>query len=104
LTRGTFVLLFLETMPAFVYILRCSDDRNYYGSTNELSRRLAQHRDGLVPSTKWRLPVELVYFEADQTTAQARQNERSFKNGRTRRKKIDLLIRSFPQYLLAPFG
>ena len=33
-----------------------------------------------------------------------RQKGRSFKNGRTRRKKIDLLIRGFPRHLLAPFG
>ncbi len=91
-------------MPAFVYILRCSDGCNYYGSTNDLSRRLAQHCEGSVPSTQWRLPVDLVYFEECQTTAQARQKERAFKNGRTRRKKIDLLIRSFPPQQLAPFA
>ena len=91
-------------MAAFVYILRCTDGDNYYGSTNDLSRRLAQHRDGYTRSTQPRRPVELVYFEECQTMAQARQKERAFKNGRTRRKKIDLLIRSFPRHRLAPFA
>ncbi|MDM8006426.1 MAG: GIY-YIG nuclease family protein [Phycisphaerae bacterium] len=87
-----------------MYILRCRDQRYYFGSTNDLVRRLADHRAGRVRSTKPRLPVELVYFEECKTLDQARQRERSFKNGRTRRKTIDLLIRSFPRDHLAPFA
>ena len=91
-------------MSAYVYILRCRDGRYYYGSTNDLIRRLALHRAGKVRSTKPRLPVQLVYFEECQTPDQARQRERSLKNGRTRRKTIDLLIGSFPRERLAPFA
>ena len=90
-------------MPSYVYILLCRDGGCYYGSTNDLSLRLADHRAGRVASTKPRLPVELVYFEQCQTLAQARQRERSLKNGRTRRKTIDLMIRQFPRERLAPF-
>ena len=91
-------------MPAYVYILRCRDGRYYYGSTSDLARRLADHRARRVRSTRPRLPVELVYYETYQTLSQARQRERSFKNGRTRRKTIDQLIRSFPPERLAPFA
>lgn len=91
-------------MLGYVYILRCRDHRYYYGSTNDLIRRLAQHRAGRVPSTKSRLPLELVYFEECQTLDQARLRERSLKNGRTRRKKIELLISTFPPERLAPFA
>jgi len=91
-------------MPAYAYILRCADQCYYYGSTNDLIRRLALHRAGRVRATKPRLPVKLVYFEECQTPDQARQKERSFKHGRTRRKTIDLLIRRFPRERLAPFA
>ena len=69
-----------------------------------MSQRLRQHREGLVRSTKWRLPVQLVYFECQQTLAQARRRERALENGYTRRKTIDLLIASFPPEKLAPFA
>ena len=93
-----------NTVSAYVYILHCNDGRRYYGSTNDLIRRLAEHRDGRVRSTKPRLPVDLIYFEECQTLDQARQKERSFKRGRTRRKTIDLLIQRIPRERLAPFA
>jgi len=91
-------------VAAFAYILRCADGRYYYGSTSDLSRRLAEHRACRVRSTQWRLPVELVYFEEHETLAEARQREHLFKKGRTRRKTIDLLIERFPKHRLAPFA
>jgi putative endonuclease len=91
-------------MTGYVYILRCRDGRYYYGSTSDLIQRLAQHRAGQVRSTKPRLPIELVYFEEYQTPDQARQREHSLKNGRTRRKTIDLMIRKFPRERLASFA
>ncbi len=87
-----------------VYILRCADGRYYYGCTSDLSRRLAEHREGEVPWTASRRPVELVYFETCETSAQARQRERAFKNGRTRRKTLDRMIADFPPEKLAPFA
>ena len=91
-------------MPAYTYILRCADGAYYYGSTSDLLQRLARHRRGAVNSTRWRLPVTLVYFEEHETLEQARQRERSFKNGGTRLKTIDRLIGTFPPERLAPFA
>jgi len=91
-------------MPAYAYILRCSDGCYYYGSTNDLLQRLARHRQGRVHSTAWRLPVQLVYFEEFQTPEQAKRREQSFKSGRTRRKTIEHLIHTFPPHSLAPFA
>ena len=90
-------------MAAYAYILQCADGRRYYGSTNNLVQRLTRHRGSQVKSTAWRLPVMLVYFEEFQTLNEARERERSFKNGRTRKKTIDLLIRQFPSSRLTPF-
>ena len=91
-------------MPAYVYILECGDDRRYYGIANDLMQRLRQHRRGKVRSTKWRLPVRLVYFEEHETLHQAGQRERSLKNGRTRKETIDYMITTFPPEKLAPFA
>ncbi|HTL40950.1 MAG TPA: GIY-YIG nuclease family protein [Pseudolysinimonas sp.] len=48
-------------MP-FTYILRCSDNSYYVGSTWDLERRLGQHMAGEgAEYTKRRLPVTLVF-------------------------------------------
>jgi len=91
-------------MPAYLYILRCSDDRRYTGIANDLMPRLDEHRRGEVRSTKWRLPVRLAYFEEHETLHQARQRERSLKNGRTRRDTVDYMIATFPPEKLTPFA
>ena len=88
----------------YVYVLLCGDNRYYYGSTSNLVQRLAHHRSGRVRSTRSRLPVSLVYFEVCQTLDQAMQKEHALKNGRTRRKTIDQMVRTFPPELLAPFA
>jgi putative endonuclease len=104
LTRGLVRAALADVMAYYAYILRCADDRLYYGSTNDLLRRLREHRAGRVRTTACRLPVGLVYFEEQPTAEQARQREHSFKNGRTRRKRIEQLIADFPAAQLAPFA
>jgi len=91
-------------MSAYVYILRCADGQLYYGSTNKLIQRLRRHASGQVKSTKWRLPVKLLYFEEAETLAQARQRERRLKNRATRRKTIERLIADFAPERLVPFA
>lgn len=51
-------------MKGYMYILLCSDDSYYTGSTKDLERRLSQHQSGKgAKHTQKRLPVNLVYFE-----------------------------------------
>ena len=51
-------------MKGYLYILRCSDERIYVGSTIDLERRMEQHQAGEGANfTKKRLPIELVYVE-----------------------------------------
>ncbi len=51
-------------MKGYMYILRCSDDTYYTGSTINLELRIAQHQSGEGANhTKKRLPVELIYYE-----------------------------------------
>ena len=45
----------------YVYVLRSLTEGKFYvGYTNDLRRRFAQHEKGQVPSTRNRLPVELL--------------------------------------------
>ena len=68
----------VEEAPWTVYMLRCSDGSLYTGITNNFSRRLAQHQDGVASKyTRVRLPVEPVYREAavDRSAATRREME-----------------------------
>jgi putative endonuclease len=96
--------IFTNLIKGYVYILQCSDGCRYDGSTNNLIRRLADHCKAQVQSTKWRLPIKLVYFAECETVDDARRTESSLKNGRTRRHTIDRMIASMPADRLAPFA
>ncbi len=51
-------------MKGYMYILKCSNETYYTGSTNDLELRLKQHKAGEGANhTKKNLPVELVYYE-----------------------------------------
>jgi putative endonuclease len=103
LTLPSLVAIMLD-MAYFVYILRCADNNLYYGYTGDLARRVQEHRQGEVPSTKPRLPVELVYYEVHAEASEARKRERGLKNGRTRAKTIEWMIKTFPREKLLPFA
>jgi putative endonuclease len=48
----------------YVYILKSEKDGLLYtGCTLDLKRRLADHNDGKVVSTKKRTPFKLIYYE-----------------------------------------
>lgn len=49
----------------YVYVLRSQKDKKFYtGYTANLEKRLLEHNSGLSASTKYRIPFDLVYFEA----------------------------------------
>ena len=65
----------------YVYLLKSTKDRQLYlGSTTDLSRRrIEEHNRGQVFSTRGRLPLELVYYEAYRSERDARHRESSLK-------------------------
>ena len=66
----------------YVYVLLSEKDGNYYtGSTNDLKRRFEEHKAGRVNSTKNRLPVKLVYYEACLNEKDTRSREKYLKSG-----------------------
>ncbi|NNF51915.1 MAG: GIY-YIG nuclease family protein [Gammaproteobacteria bacterium] len=75
----------------FVYMLRCSDSSLYTGITNNLTKRLKHHSDGVgARYTRSRLPVELVYQEgaADRSAAQRREAQIKSLSADAKRKMI----------------
>jgi len=65
----------------YVYILKSGrDDKLYIGYTENLRRRIAEHKRGHVFNTKHRLPVELVYYESYKNIDDAKEREKNFKH------------------------
>jgi putative endonuclease len=64
----------------YVYVLLSQKDKKFYiGLTNDLKRRLKEHNSGKNISTKSRLPLKLIYYEAHLSKADAARRERYFK-------------------------
>ncbi|MCF7906149.1 GIY-YIG nuclease family protein [Candidatus Gracilibacteria bacterium] len=68
-----------------VYILRSEkDNKRYIGMTQSLERRLKEHYNGQVKSTKNRRPLILFYTEKFSTKEEASLREEFFKTGKGR--------------------
>lgn len=80
----------------YVYILKCADNSYYTGVTNDMERRLKEHKSGKSISsyTSSKLPVELVFVERVQDPNQAIAFEKQIK-GWSRRKKEALINGDF---------
>ncbi len=66
----------------FTYVLKSKkDNKLYVGWTNDINSRLAEHNKGLVGSTKGRIPLELVYYEACLDKSKAISREKQLKTG-----------------------
>jgi len=64
----------------YTYVLKSKKDKEFYaGYTDNLKERLALHNNGKVSSTKNRLPVELVYYEACLNQQDATHREKYLK-------------------------
>lgn len=60
----------------YVYVLESKKDgKRYIGYTNNLKKRIEEHKKGQSFSTKPRLPFKLIYFEGclDQNDAKRRE-------------------------------
>jgi putative endonuclease len=65
----------------YVYVLRsCKDSAFYIGSTGDLRKRFQQHNQGKVESTRYRMPFELIYYEACCCADDAIHRERYIKS------------------------
>lgn len=80
----------------YTYILRSKRDNNWYtGSTRDLRQRVLEHNQGKVFSTKYRMPLELIYYEACTNEQDARAREKYLKSGMGKRYLKNRLARFF---------
>ena len=80
-----------ESRTFYVYILGSRLGVLYIGVTNNLERRVKEHREGLVPgfTKKYRIR-QLLYFEQFDRPAEAISREKQIK-GWKRARKLDLI-------------
>lgn len=73
----------------YVYVLKSKKfDWYYVGSTNDLKARFYKHNQGLVKSTKYRAPYNLVYYEAYLAESLARDREKQIKDNYSVKERI----------------
>jgi len=73
-------------MSGFLYILQSRKNGRYYiGSTNDLPRRINQHQTSQAKSTRYILPLELVFSQEYSTIEEARQIEYKLKSFKSRK-------------------
>jgi predicted GIY-YIG superfamily endonuclease len=77
----------------YVYILKCSDGSYYSGHTDNLEKRLNEHKSGIYPScyTYYRRPVKLIFQQDFSTREEAFLAEHQIKGWS--RKKKEAMIR-----------
>jgi len=64
----------------YVYVLRSLKDGQFYtGLTRDLRVRVELHNSGKVPSTRLRVPLELIYWEGCLNESDAAQREKYLK-------------------------
>jgi predicted GIY-YIG superfamily endonuclease len=86
-----------ESEPWFCYMLRCSGGSVCIGMTNDISKRIEKHNQGLGPEfTKRRRPAVLIWSQEFVSQHAARQREIELK-GWSRKKKLALVAGSRTQ-------
>lgn len=64
----------------YVYVLQSKKDKNLYvGWTNDLRGRFLEHQNGEVKSTKYRIPMKLIYYETCIDREDAKKREKYLK-------------------------
>lgn len=83
----------------YVYILLSLKDKKFYvGYSSCLQRRLTEHKNGKVKSTKHRRPLKLLCFEAYFFRKEATNREKFLKSSDGRkdlRKRITISLKLF---------
>jgi putative endonuclease len=70
----------LGVVVYYTYVVQSAKDKGFYtGVTKDLKQRFEQHNKGLVESTRERIPLKLIYYEACQDKKDAIKRERYLK-------------------------
>ncbi|OGW67627.1 MAG: hypothetical protein A3A88_04465 [Nitrospirae bacterium RIFCSPLOWO2_01_FULL_62_17] len=79
----------------YVYILlNEAKTRTYTGVSDDIEKRLKEHNEGKVKSSRHYRPHRVIYTEEFQTLSEARQKERFYKSTTGRRRLKEILAGS----------
>ena len=88
-------------MDKYYYVYIITNQRNnvlYTGVTNDLVRRVYEHREKVVPGFSKKYNVyKLVYYEMTESIESAILREKQIKGG-SRQNKLDMINRMNPQW------
>lgn len=76
------------TMFFFISFFLKETKKFYYGYTGNLQRRMIEHQEGKVRTTKNRRPMKLAYYEEYNEKSQAETRERQVKKSGRLRKEL----------------
>jgi len=65
----------------WVYVLKCKDDSFYIGQTDDIKRRIDDHKKGKVSWTKSKWPIEIILLEEYSSRKEAVNREKNLKTG-----------------------
>ncbi len=81
----------------YAYILQSLKDNKFYiGYSSDLKRRINEHKNGKVKSTKNRLPIKLICYEAYINKKEAENREKYLKSSdgkKDLRKRLTLTLK-----------
>jgi putative endonuclease len=75
-------------------LLSEKDNKFYIGYTSNLERRLKEHENGETPSTKYRRPFKLIFYEAYLDQQDALRREGYFKTTAGKR-ALKMMLRNY---------
>jgi len=78
----------------YIYILRLSNDKLYVGYSNDLKRRVGEHKDGKSKYTKSFRPLELIYYEAYKSKSDAKYREKNLKRFAQAHSRLKMRIKN----------
>jgi methionine-R-sulfoxide reductase len=93
----------VKSPVCYVYVLRMSNGQLYVGSTCNLVKRVHDHKNGKVFTTKKYLPVSLIYYESYELENEARMREKTLKHHGSAFAKLKSEIMNNQEISLAGF-
>ena len=81
----------------YIYALQCANKDLYIGYSTDLKTRIKRHLSGRVKSTKSKMPLKLVYYEAYLSKSDAARREKQLKEHKAKsdlKKQINNSLKS----------
>ena len=66
-------------MMYYVYVLKMSNNQLYIGFTNDIRKRIKEHKEAKVFTTRKFLPIKLIYYECYLSHQDAKERESMIK-------------------------